>query len=82
MTELDRRLNELCSRYWDEHDLNIRTASARELVLAAARIGAEIEREECARLVWSDCDDGAERKGLADAIRARGGASQTARGAK
>lgn len=61
--ELERRLRDLLATDTAKHPLGMY-----EAVHAAARIGAEIEREECAALV-EVADDGVPLQCLADAIR-------------
>jgi hypothetical protein len=69
MTELEKRLRAIVEA------TALPEVHAMRLAEAAARIGADIEREECAKLVSGDAAEGSSGWGrrFADAIRARKG---------
>jgi hypothetical protein len=74
-TELERRLRELWSLYEDSVTGETRF-TPQELLQRAARIGAELEREECAELAWEAMRVRGEEfygQTIAKLVRARGG---------
>jgi hypothetical protein len=78
--ELEKRLRELAIKRLPDIGTGALNA-LHDAIREAARIGAELEREECAKLAASfDVDFDAKPRFIENAIRARGASSDRPRG--